>query len=198
MVHYSTDYVFDGRTDAPYREDDRTAPLNVYGRTKLAGEDAVRAAGGSHLIFRTSWVYAARGHNFLLTMLRLARERPELKIVDDQVGAPTWARSIAELSARALAAGLGPARERSGTYHLTAAGAVSGFGFARAIFAQARARRAAFPVPVLKPISSADYPQRARRPANSRLDNAKLAATFGLAPPAWEVMLESCMRELLP
>src|SRR5688572_7979721 len=118
MVHYSTDYVFDGAQDAPYREDDRTAPINVYGHTKLAGEEAVRAAGGAHLIFRTSWVYAARGSNFLLTMLRLARERSELRIVDDQVGAPTWARTVAEATAQVLGAGPGPARERSGVYHL--------------------------------------------------------------------------------
>jgi dTDP-4-dehydrorhamnose reductase len=201
MVHYSTDYVFDGAKDAPYREDDPPAPLNVYGRTKLAGEEAVRAAGGPHLIFRTSWVYSTRGQNFLLTMLRLARERPELKIVDDQIGAPTWARTIAELTARALdAAGAGPgrARERSGVYHLAAAGAVSWFGFAQAIFAQARERRADFTAPALVPIPSAQYKTAARRPANSRLDNSKLAAAFGLAPPAWDAALAGCMRELLP
>lgn len=201
MVHYSTDYVFDGTRNGPYREDDPVAPLSVYGRTKLAGEEAVSAAGGPHLIFRTSWVYAARGNNFLLTMLRLARERRELKIVDDQTGAPTWARSIAELTARVLGAGgAGPgrARDASGVYHLTAAGAVSWFGFAQAIFAQARARRADFEPPALTPIPAAQYPLPARRPANSRLDNSKLAATFGLTPPAWEAMLESCMRELLP
>jgi dTDP-4-dehydrorhamnose reductase len=199
LVHYSTDYVFDGASRAPYREDDATAPLNVYGRTKLAGEEAVRAAGGPHLIFRTSWVYAARGQNFLLTMLRLARERPELKIVDDQVGAPTWARSVAELTARALGAngsGPGRAREASGIYHLAAAGAVSWFGFAQAIFERARALRGDFKAPSLAPIRSAEYPTPARRPADSRLDTAKLAATFGLTPPPWEVMLERCMREL--
>src|SRR5688572_17653115 len=186
VVHYSTDYVFDGAKDAPYREDDPAAPLSVYGRTKLAGEEAVRAAGGAHLIFRTSWVYAARGSNFLLTMLRLARERSELKIVDDQVGTPTWARSVAELTAQALGAGgagPGQARERSGVYHLTADGAVSWFGFAQAIFAQASARRADLKAPALIPIPSAQYPQRARRPANSRLENSRLTATFDLHPP---------------
>jgi dTDP-4-dehydrorhamnose reductase len=201
LVHYSTDYVFDGAKGAPYREDDRPAPLNVYGRTKLAGEEAVRAAGGPHLIFRTSWIYAARGQNFLLTMLRLARERPQLRIVDDQIGAPTWARSIAELTARALGAGgtgPGPAREKSGVYHLTAAGAISWFGFAQAIFERARAIRADFTVPALTPTTSAEYPTPARRPADSRLDTAKLAQAFGLTPPPWEVMLDSCMRELLP
>src|SRR5688572_17220170 len=131
MVHYSTDYVFDGTRDAPYREDDPPSPLNVYGRTKLAGEEAVRAAGGAHLIFRTSWVYAARGSNFLLTMLRLAGERSELGIVNDQVGAPTWARSIAELTALALGTGgadPGRARDASGVYHLAAGGSVSWYG----------------------------------------------------------------------
>jgi dTDP-4-dehydrorhamnose reductase len=201
MVHYSTDYVFGGTPGAPYREDDPPSPLNVYGRTKLAGEEAVRAAGGEHLIFRTSWVYAARGSNFLLTMLRLARERRELKIVDDQVGAPTWARSIAELTAQALGAGgagPGQARERSGIYHLTADGAVSWFGFAQAIFAQARARRANFKAPALIPIPSAQYPQRARRPANSRLDNSRFTAAFDLHPPRWEAALAECMKEVEP
>jgi dTDP-4-dehydrorhamnose reductase len=198
VVHYSTDYVFDGTKDSAYGEDDPPSPINVYGRTKLAGEEAVRAAGGPHLIFRTSWVYAARGQNFLLTMLRLAGERPELKIVDDQVGAPTWSRTIADLTARVLGAGPRRARERSGVYHLTASGAVSWFGFAQAIFKEARARRADFKAPALTPIPAAQYPTPARRPANSRLDNSKLAAAFGLKPPAWEVMLESCMRELHP
>jgi dTDP-4-dehydrorhamnose reductase len=199
VVHYSTDYVFDGRGDAPYREDDPPAPLNVYGRTKLAGEEAVRAAGAPYLIFRTSWVYSARGSNFLRTMLRLAGERSELKIVDDQVGAPTWARSIAEITAAALGAGgtgPGPARERSGVYHLAAAGAVSWCGFARAIFDSARARRADFKVPAVIPIPTSQYPLPARRPRNSRLDTAKLKAAFNLEPPEWEAMLERCMEEM--
>ena len=198
VVLYSTDYVFDGSRNAPYREDDPPAPLNVYGRTKLAGEEAVRAAGGPHLSFRPSWVYAARGQNFLLTMLKLARERAELRIVDDQVGAPTWARTIADLTARALGAGgAGPgrARERTGVYHLAASGAVSWFGFAQAIFGEARARRGDFKAPALTPITTAEYPTPARRPANSRLDTAKLAAAFGLTPPPWQKMLEQCMRE---
>ena len=199
VVHYSTDYVFDGRADAPYREDDPPAPLNVYGRTKLAGEEAVRAAGAPYLIFRTSWVYSARGSNFLRTMLRLAGERSELKIVDDQVGAPTWARSIAEITAAALGAGgtgPGPARERSGVYHLAAAGAVSWCGFAQAIFDSARARRADFKVPAVIPIPTSQYPLPARRPRNSRLDTAKLKAAFNLEPPGWEAMLERCMEEI--
>lgn len=199
VVHYSTDYVFDGRRDTPYREDDPPSPLNVYGRTKLAGEEAVRAAGAPYLIFRTSWVYSARGSNFLRTMLKLAGERSELKIVDDQVGAPTWARSIAEITAAALGAGgdgPGRARELSGIYHLTAGGAVSWCGFARAIFAQARVRLADFRAPAVIPILSSEYPMPARRPSNSRLDNSKLTAVFGLTPPPWEVMLERCMDEV--
>jgi dTDP-4-dehydrorhamnose reductase len=199
IVHYSTDYVYDGTGDRPWREDDPVNPVNTYGRTKLAGEEAVRASGAPHLIFRTSWVYAARGANFLRTMLRLAGERSELKIVDDQVGAPTWARAIAELTAAALGrgdAGLSRARESSGTYHLAAAGAVSWFGFAQAIFEQARARRADFKAPALIPISSAQYPLPARRPTNSRLATAKLAAAFDLTPPAWDRMLEQCMQEV--
>jgi dTDP-4-dehydrorhamnose reductase len=197
VIHYSTDYVFDGTKNAPYLEDDRTNPVSAYGRSKLAGEEAIRAAGAPHLIFRTSWVYSARGNNFLRTMLRLAGERPELKIVDDQVGAPTWARSIADLTARALGAGgSGPARERSGLYHLTAAGAVSWCGFAEAIFAAARTRLADFKAPAVLPIPASQYPLPARRPSNSRLDNAKLRAAFGLTPPAWEVMLDQCMQEL--
>jgi dTDP-4-dehydrorhamnose reductase len=195
VVHYSTDYVFDGSKDSSYREDDPTSPVSEYGRTKLAGEEAVRAAGVPHLIFRTSWVYAARGNNFLRTMLRLARERSELKIVDDQIGAPTWARFIAETTALALSAGPGPARERSGTYHLTAAGSVSWCGFARAIFQAARAMRPELSVPDVVPIPSSQYPLPARRPLNSRLDTSKLRAAFGVAPPAWEALLQRCLQE---
>lgn len=199
VVHYSTDYVFDGSKPAPYLEDDPPSPINVYGRTKLAGEAAVRAGAGPYLIFRTSWVYAARGSNFLRTMLRLAAERSELRIVSDQVGAPTWARSIAELTAGALGAGgagPGPARERSGVYHLTAAGSVSWFEFARAIFAAAGDRRPGFRAPSVIPIPASQYPLPARRPSNSRLDNAKLAAAFNLTPPGWDVMLAQCLQEI--
>jgi len=199
LVHYSTDYVFDGAQDASYREDDATNPVSSYGRSKLAGETAVRASGARHLIFRTSWVYAARGNNFVRTMLRLARERPELKIVDDQVGAPTWARSIADITARALqVAGTGPGRqdEPGGIYHLTAAGAVSWYGFAGAIFARAETLRADFKAPALSPIPSSQYPLPARRPANSRLNTSKLTAAFGIVPPLWESALHQCMREI--
>ena len=199
LVHYSTDYVFDGTGDRPYTEGDPVKPVNSYGRSKLAGEEAIRDSGAAHLIFRTSWVYAARGNNFVRTMLRLARERGELKIVNDQVGAPTWARSIANMTAQVLGTKggrPGKARENSGLYHFTAGGAVSWFGFAEAIFAEAQSRFANFKVPTLIPIPASQYPLPARRPANSRLDTAKLAATFGVTPPRWEAALKQCFEEM--
>lgn len=194
LVHYSTDYVFDGSGDRPWQEDDATAPLNVYGSSKLAGENAVREGCRRHLIFRTSWVYGLRGANFLLTMRRLMRERPELKIVADQIGAPTWCRGLAEATAQALAQVVSPARgadrpEPWGVYHMTNAGETSWHGFAQAIQdldpPDAPAR--------LLPIPSADYPTPARRPLNSRLDNDKLARVFGLRLPDWREALKLCM-----
>lgn len=192
LVHYSTDYVFDGAKDGPYTEDDAPAPLGVYGATKLAGEQAIRAAGCRHLIFRTSWVYGGRGKNFLLTMLRLAKEREELKVVDDQYGAPTWSRSIAEASAQALAAlSCHPAPETLfGTYHLTCAGRTTWHGFTRAILDTAPLPRQ----PRLEPIPTSAYPLPAKRPANSVLSNAKLAAAFGLALPDWRQALTLCLE----
>lgn len=195
LVHYSTDYVFDGARSGPYTEHDRPCPINAYGRSKLAGEEAVRDSGASHLIFRTSWVYAARGSNFVRTMLRLARERPELRIVSDQVGAPTSARSIAEMTAQVLK-DAARAGKNSGLYHFTAAGAVSWFGFAEAIFAETARRFADFKAPRLVPIPASEYPTPARRPANSRLDCSKLTATFNVTPPSWEAALRQCLGEL--
>jgi len=198
LVHYSTDYVFDGELDRPYVEDDPTNPLSAYGRGKLAGEQAIRESSATHLIFRTSWVYAARGHNFLRTILKLARERTELRIVDDQIGAPTWARAIAEITAQVLATNSGnldKLREKSGRYHLTAAGATSWFGFAGAILAEAKGTLGK-DLPRLIPIPTSEYPLPARRPANSRLDNSKLVQTFGLTPPSWEAMLTACMQDM--
>lgn len=194
LVHYSTDYVFDGSKDGAYREDDAPNPLNVYGATKLAGEEAIRASGVRHLILRTSWVYGRRGGNFLLTMQRLMRERPALKVVDDQIGAPTWSRLIAEATAQILAQCLSPARgadrpEPWGTYHLTCSGATSWYGFASAI-----AEFEGCATPII-PIPSADYPTPARRPANSRLDNGKLARVFGLKLPDWRDALKLCLDE---
>jgi len=200
VVHYSTDYVFDGAARHPYREDDPTAPLGVYGRTKLAGEDALRASGCDHLILRTAWVFAARGHNFLRTMLRLARERDELRIVDDQRGAPTAAGTIASATAQALSLWLawdGQARDAAiGTYHLCAGGQCSWFEFAQAIVASAKRAGLVDRVPAVVPIATADYPTRARRPAWSVLDTTKIRAAFGLNLPRWEQGLDAVIGEL--
>ncbi len=194
LVHYSTDYVFDGGGEVPWLEDAPTGPLNVYGATKLAGEEAIRASGCRHLTFRTSWVYGARGANFLLTMRRLMAERPELKIVADQIGAPTWCRSLAEATAQALAQCLSPARgadrpEPWGTYHMTNAGETSWHGFAAAIQALDLPERPAR----LVPIPSSEYLTPAPRPLNSRLDNGKLARVFGIRLPPWQEALKLCL-----
>jgi dTDP-4-dehydrorhamnose reductase len=193
LVHYSTDFVFSGDTDRPYREDDETGPLSVYGETKLAGERALAASGAPYLIFRTSWVYGVRGRNFLLTMLRLGREREELTVVGDQIGAPTWSRMLAETTAQVLGQLLAGCRridEVGGIYHVSAAGRTSWHGFARAIM-----ERAGLPCR-LTAIPTSGYPTPARRPANSVLDNGKLLETFGLAQPDWHVSLGRCMDDL--
>ena len=182
LVHYSTDYVFDGKASRPYREDDAVAPLGVYGASKLAGERAIQASGADHLIFRTAWVYAAHGHNFLRTMLRLAAERDELRVVDDQVGTPTPAALIADVTAHALA----HLPARSDTWHLTPTGQTSWHGFAEAIFAGAIARGLLARAPRVEPITTADYPTPAARPAYSVLDTGRLRETFGIALPAWQ------------
>lgn len=196
LIHYSTDYVFDGTKDGAYVETDATNPQNVYGLTKLEGEQAIAAAGCAHLILRTSWVYGRRGKNFLLTMLKLGAERPELRVVADQIGAPTWARTIAEATANIAAQGLG-ARDldwwtaRSGVYHFSAAGETSWHGFASAIFDIAMGERA----PKVLPIPASDYPVPAKRPANSRMALGKLADTFGVWMPAWDDALRLCLSE---
>jgi dTDP-4-dehydrorhamnose reductase len=195
MVHYSTDYVFDGTKASLYAEEDAPNPLNVYGVTKLAGEQAVQAAGIPHLIFRTSWVYGLRGKNFLLTILRLAQERDELKIVDDQVGAPTWSRLIAEATAQILAQRRANLSEVSGLYHLTSAGRTSWHGFARAILDHS-GLAAIKPLARLTPIPGADYPLPAPRPGNSGLNNKKMQQVFGLALPAWDAALALCCQEM--
>jgi dTDP-4-dehydrorhamnose reductase len=195
LIHYSTDYVYDGAKAAPYVETDPTNPLGAYGRSKLAGEAGIRAAGADHLIFRTSWVYAARGANFLRTILRLAAEREELRIVADQIGAPTWARLIAEATAHALRQAM---QERSGgtfdsgVFHLTAAGETSWHGFASAIVAG----RSGLRVKAVMPITTADYPLPAPRPANSRLDTGAFRARFGLVLPDWRDCLQLCLEEI--
>jgi dTDP-4-dehydrorhamnose reductase len=192
LVHYSTDYVFGGEGSRPWREDDATAPLGVYGRTKLAGEDAVRASGCRHMILRTAWVYAARGQNFLRTALRLAGEREELRIVADQIGSPTPARWLA--TATALAHAHKP--EANGTWHVVADGECSWYQFAAAIYAEALAAKVLERVPRLLAIPSSEYPAKAKRPAYSRLDTARFSDDFGLWLPDWREGLRQVMGEL--
>jgi dTDP-4-dehydrorhamnose reductase len=197
MIHYSTDYVFDGTKADGYTEDDMPAPLNAYGRSKLAGERAIQAAGIPHLILRTSWVYGNRGSNFLLTMLRLAAERDELRIVDDQRGAPTWSRAIADITGT-MVEQLGDCgriseqawREHSGLYHFAAQGHTTWYGFAQAIIARAPLARK----PRITPIATAQYPLPAQRPASSILDCSRLSAKFGV-PMEWEAALDLCMAD---
>jgi len=193
IVHYSTDFVFSGESDRPYTEEDKPAPLNVYGKTKLAGEEALEASGGNALIFRTSWVYGARGSNFLLTMRRLFMERDALSIVDDQIGAPTWSRMLAECTAQVLyrvSSGGLDIEKVKGIYHLTAGGQTSWFGFACAILG------ASSDECKLTPIRSTEYPAPARRPAYSVLDNSRFQRTFGLKMPDWHMSLAQCLEEL--
>jgi len=191
MVHYSTDYVFDGTAAAARVEDDPTGPLNVYGASKLAGEQAIAAAGIPHLIFRTSWVYGMRGKNFLLTMLRLARERDELRVVADQHGAPTWSRTVADVTAQVLSQAHAGGREwwvqNRGVYHLTAQGQTTWYDFTRAILAEAGLNCRVLP------ITSAEYPVPARRPEHSVLSSEKLMARFCHLPD-WQHALQLCMR----
>ena len=197
LIHYSTDYVFDGTKGSPYVEDDATNPLGVYGATKLAGERAIAQAGGAYLILRTSWVYAPRGKNFLATMLNLAKTRSELRVVDDQHGAPTSAQQLARATEGLVSRGLDAARGASGLYHATASGEVTWCGFARAIFERwAVASPQPFAPPRVVAIPTSEYPTPARRPANSRLSNAKLAAAFDLGLGSWEAGLDEALAAL--
>jgi dTDP-4-dehydrorhamnose reductase len=198
LVHYSTDYVFDGSGSAPRDEDAPTGPLNVYGRTKLEAEDAVRASGARHLVLRTSWVYGRRGGNFARTMLRLAAERDRLSVIDDQVGAPTGAELIADVSAhaiRAVVAGAAP----GGTYHLVASGETSWHGYACRVIEAARA--AGKPVQVAREaigaVPSSAFPTPAERPKNSRLDTRRLRSAFGLALPPWQAGVDRLLADIL-
>lgn len=192
LVHYSTDYVFDGQGGRPYREDDATAPLGVYGASKLAGEEAIRAAGGRHLIFRTAWVYASHSANFLRTMLRVGAERDLLRVVADQVGTPTPAALIADVTAQILQQD----RALSGTWHLTANGETSWHGFAEAIFADAVAAGVLSRAPTVEAITTAEYPTPARRPAYSHLDVTRLEQDFGITLPGWQDGLKRVIAEL--
>jgi dTDP-4-dehydrorhamnose reductase len=196
LVHYSTDYVFGGNKAGPYTETDEPDPINVYGHTKLLGEKRIREVNPPHLIFRTSWVYGARGRNFLLTIRKLARERPVLKVVNDQTGCPTWCRLIAEATAQvvaksATAQGPDPAwfQEYGGLYHLAAQGSTTWYEFARAILGgdEGQAR--------VKAIPSAEYPTPARRPRNSALDSSKIQRLLGIALPDWRVGLALCAED---
>ncbi len=200
VVHYSTDYVFDGEGNRPYREDDETSPLGVYGRTKLAGEIALRDSGCDHFIFRTAWVYASRGKNFLLTMLKLGAERDEVRVVNDQRGAPTSARLIASATATVLQRwlALDAARKRQvlGTYHLCAMGECTWYEFAREIFVDAQSDGLMERSPNIKPIATSDYPTPAKRPRYSVLDTTKIRDTFGIDLPDWKKGLQDVIGEL--
>jgi dTDP-4-dehydrorhamnose reductase len=197
LIHYSTDYVFDGSKSSPYVESDKTGPLNVYGRSKLAGELAIASTGVAHLIFRTSWVYASRGRNFVLTMLRLAKERDTLAIVNDQYGAPTWARMLAEATAQIIAkctdrqtGAMALQPDDIGVYHMTAGGRTNWHDFAKFIF-----RYMSIDKIHLKAISTAAYPTPAQRPTNSVLSNEKLQQHFGISLPDWGDSLRLCLAE---
>lgn len=194
MVHYSTDYVFDGSKETAYVESDTPNPKSVYGKTKLDGEVAVRESGAQHLIFRLSWVYGLRGANFLLTMQRLAKEREELRIVNDQFGAPTWCRMIAEATAAILAQHVASPIEKSDTYHLTAGGKTSWYNFAKAIF-ELSPDAAEFRLKNALPIPTEAYPTPASRPTYSVLSNQKLVDTFGVQLPNWDNQLKLALQK---
>lgn len=197
LVHYSTDYVFDSSGSRPWTEDDPTGPLSVYGRTKLAGEEAVRASGARHLIFRTSWVYASRGGNFARTMLRLGAEREQLRVIDDQVGAPTGADLIADVTAHALRQAM--AQGTAGTFHLAPTGQTSWHGYAQFVFEAARRLKPDIPLKVrtVEAIPTTAYPTPAQRPLNSRLDTTRLQTTFGLQLPHWHTGVLRMLHETL-
>lgn len=202
LIHYSTDYVFDGMSAKPYVETDTTCPLNAYGRSKLLGEQEIMNSGCDYLIFRTSWVYAARGHNFLRTVLRLAQERKSLRVVNDQLGAPTWVRTIAEATLLASHKALGERQQagfESGIFHLTAAGSTSWHGFAEAILSTVRDANKDLLLSLddLQAIPSSAYPQAAQRPLNSCLNTTKISACFGLTLPNWQTALSLCLKESL-
>jgi len=188
LVHYSTDYVFDGRATSPYDEDATTNPLNVYGQSKLEGERAIAASGAPAVVLRTSWVYGLTGKNFFLTIRRLARERDEIRIVADQAGTPNWSRTLAEATVRLVALGRGGLAERAGVYHFSSTGSTTWHGFAAAIVGDAQK-------PVVTPIATREYPTPAARPAYGVLATDKLERVFGFRLPAWRDSLAACLRE---
>ena len=200
LIHYSTDYVFDGTSPVPYREEDRPDPQSAYGRSKRAGEVAIEASGCEYLILRTSWVFAARGRNFLRTILRLAAERETLRIVGDQYGAPTSARLIADCTASVIERAMNERRVlrlASGTYHLTASGRASWHEFATHVVERARMQAAmALAVTAIQSIPSSEYPVPARRPANSSLDTTRVRERFGVHLPDWRIGVDLCLEEL--
>jgi dTDP-4-dehydrorhamnose reductase len=217
LLHYSTDYVFDGRKNAPYEETDAPNPANVYGKSKLAGEQAIRASGVPHLIFRTSWIYARRGRNFLMTILRLATQREELRVVNDQIGAPTWSQEVAAGTVRVLQQVAGketfdPASllAINGIYHMTAHGTTSWFDFARCILQESASMSPEIPwfqaatggrpliAQRLTPISSEEYPTAAQRPGYSVLSNSRLERTFGVQLPDWRAQLDTLFHDAEP
>ena len=189
LVHYSTDYVFDGQGNRPYLSDDATSPLGIYGESKLAGEMAIRASGAKHLILRTAWVYGLHGHNFLKTMLRVGAERDELRVVSDQIGSPTPAWLIADITAEILRQGIG----EGGTHHLVSAGQTSWHGFAEAIFDEAVVTGALQRKPIVHAIPSSEYPTPAHRPAWSVLDTGSLRRAYGVVLPDWREALHRTM-----
>jgi dTDP-4-dehydrorhamnose reductase len=197
MIHYSTDYVFDGRKESPYSEDDIPNPINTYGKTKLAGERAIRETGASHLIFRTGWVYGSRGKNFLLTILRLAREKDQIRIVDDQVGTPNWCRTLAEVTARIIkkeSRSIGAKESLSGIYNLSASGETSWFKFAQEILA-ADPRKEEHVCKTLFSIKTGQYPTPAKRPMFSVLDNKKIQQALGVKIRQWDCYLNEFFQQ---
>ena len=199
LVHYSTDYVFDGSGTVPWQESDATGPLSVYGQTKLQGEQAIAESGAKHLVFRTSWVYAARGGNFAKTMLRLAQERDKLAVIDDQWGAPTGAELIADVTAHALRTAMAAGQDLSGIYHLVAGGDTTWNRYAQFVLAQARQINPALGITAreVQAVATSAFPTPAKRPNNSRLNTQKLQQSFGLVLPDWQVGVQRMLQEIL-
>jgi dTDP-4-dehydrorhamnose reductase len=193
LIHYSTDYVFDGNKATPWTEEDLPRPLSIYGRTKLVGEQAIQSIDCRYLILRTSWIFGLHGANFMKTMLRVGKERPDLRVVADQFGAPTWTRHLADATALVASRTEGP----SGLYHLANAGETSWHGYAEEVFAEAVRLGLLASSPIVHPITTADYPLPAPRPANSRLDCSRFTRDFGLTLPDWRVGLADCLADAL-